>query len=477
MSEILTNAETTETESLTCEYCNQVIPRRQDAQVVYHCGQPTEHVVCNDCVDGDDYYRCDYCENVFNNDDDEMVTAFDWRHEPVYLCPECADQQTTECECCGERFLGSAIREDDAGTCVCEDCYEENYCTCYQCGNIIRNEDSYEYDGEYYCESCYEEVNRPELIRGYHSRPSTVFHHISEDVAQDPAYSGWDATQQTPYYGVELEMDDGNPDDGSEALYELTENETLAYMNHDGSLNEEGIEFITMPCTLRYHLTEFPWNKVSSTALRYGYRSHDASSSCGLHVHVDRQAFGRNRNDQERTLAKVIILVDRFWDKMVRFSRRNMYNLNRWAKKPCMEATSNDSDDQIREKFDKYNGSYDRYRAVNLQNDKTVEFRLFKGTLKVNTIKATLEFLDNLIKFSNNHDLKTIQMCEFSDICDYVKYPELQQYLSERHLLEVPAEELTTTDSTGEEDETTEEVYEDEDMDEEAEEEAIFTLP
>ena len=34
----------------------------------------------------------------------------------------------------------------------------------------------------------------------------------------------------------------------------------------------------------------------------------------------------------------------------------------------------------------------DRYEALNFQNDKTIEFRLFKGTLKYSTIMACLEF-------------------------------------------------------------------------------------
>jgi hypothetical protein len=34
----------------------------------------------------------------------------------------------------------------------------------------------------------------------------------------------------------------------------------------------------------------------------------------------------------------------------------------------------------------------DRYEALNFQNDKTVEFRLFRGSLKYATIMACLEF-------------------------------------------------------------------------------------
>ena len=75
-----------------------------------------------------------------------------------------------------------------------------------------------------------------------------------------------------------------------------------------------------------------------------------------------------------------------------------------------------------------------RYTCVNLQNPDTVEFRMFRGTLKVNTIFATLEMLncicDAAIFMSDDelHDLP------WSSFVSAIKEPELVQYLKERNL-------------------------------------------
>ena len=39
-----------------------------------------------------------------------------------------------------------------------------------------------------------------------------------------------------------------------------------------------------------------------------------------------------------------------------------------------------------------------RYTAVNLTNSDTVEIRMFRGTLKLNTLKATLQMVNHLVE-------------------------------------------------------------------------------
>ena len=39
-----------------------------------------------------------------------------------------------------------------------------------------------------------------------------------------------------------------------------------------------------------------------------------------------------------------------------------------------------------------------RYTAVNLTNADTVEIRMFRGTLKLNTLKATLQMVNHLVE-------------------------------------------------------------------------------
>lgn len=51
------------------------------------------------------------------------------------------------------------------------------------------------------------------------------------------------------------------------------EYERRIYIKHDGSLND-GMEIVTHPMTLDYHLNEMPWREVMSKAISFGYISH-----------------------------------------------------------------------------------------------------------------------------------------------------------------------------------------------------------
>ena len=78
-----------------------------------------------------------------------------------------------------------------------------------------------------------------------------------------------------------------------------------------------------------------------------------------------------------------------------------------------------------------------RYTCVNLQNDATVEFRMFRGTLRPNTILATLELLDRICDVAlclTDDELKTVAWTSFAAGISKDRYPELIQYLKERTL-------------------------------------------
>lgn len=63
-----------------------------------------------------------------------------------------------------------------------------------------------------------------------------------------------------------------------------------------------------------------------------------------------------------------------------------------------------------------------------------IEFRIFRGTLKVNTIIATLQIVNricDLAIFSSDNEVKRLSWSEFVSRVDE---PELVQYLKERRL-------------------------------------------
>lgn len=75
-----------------------------------------------------------------------------------------------------------------------------------------------------------------------------------------------------------------------------------------------------------------------------------------------------------------------------------------------------------------------RYTSVNLTNKSTIEFRIFRGTLKYNTLIATLQLLDRICDvalFMSDEELKAMSWTTFVSGCTQ---PELVQYLKERRL-------------------------------------------
>ena len=67
----------------------------------------------------------------------------------------------------------------------------------------------------------------------------------------------------------------------------------------------------------------------------------------------------------------------------------------------------------------------------------TIEFRIFRGTLKYNTIIATLQLVDEICKVASSmseKELSAISWSSFVAGIDEGKCPELIQYLKERRL-------------------------------------------
>lgn len=238
-----------------------------------------------------------------------------------------------------------------------------------------------------------------------------------------------DFTNGTPLYmGVELEVDKGkNPEELAE---ELQDNVPEIYCKHDGSL-DDGVEIVSHPCTLAYHMNELDWEWIREKCCEYEFKSHDAGT-CGLHVHVNRNFFGNTQTEIDLNIAKAVLLVNRFWEShMIPFSRRTEEQLNHWASKNEITLEDDDNDATLVSKARDLRNK-GRYYAVNLRNANTIEFRLFRGTLKASTFNATLQFVDTLCRFAKKLNINDINKTTWEDIFRDVDYPDLIDYLTKR---------------------------------------------
>ena len=324
------------------------------------------------------------------------------------LCESCADELTVVCDACGERIYSEDAVEDSNYT-LCESCFDEDYVRCADCDRILRRDRAYWDDDDAYCSSCWDD--HCSVIHEYSYTPDLVFH-----------------GKGLRHFGVELEIDGGGTDRyNAEKLLNIAnaDAENL-YIKTDGSL-DDGLELVTHPMTLTYHLNEMPWAEVLRKAQSMDYLSH-AAGTCGLHVHISRLAFGCTYEQQEAAIARLLYFVEKFWAELLRFSRRTQSQMNRWAARYGMKLTPTDQMCHAK------NSCAGRYTAVNLTNSDTVEMRMFRGTLKLNTLKATLQMVNHLCEVAVSLSDSEVQDMSWFDFLDTVHEPELIQYLKERRL-------------------------------------------
>jgi len=375
----------------------------------YECGEELERdnmfyigggdFVCENCR-YDYYVECEDCGAlVYYND---IIPVNDNR----YVCEECANDYYT-CDHCDGLYSMYNLAINTVNTTLCDRCYEEYYFVCLACDEI------YHIDGGdgYYCHECAED--RRDYILSYNYKPIAVFF-------------GGDAG-----YGVELEIDDG--DDKRDAARAISKaGGDHIYLKEDGSLSYKGMEIVTHPATLDYHVNKFPWDDICDAALSYGYRSHD-TDTCGLHIHASRSLFGCTEMERDLTIAKIMLLIDRWYDtKIVNFARRDISKMRQWADKPNAEIKP--GDDESAAVYKSKKTATDRYKAVNLRNHNTVEFRFFRGTLKRDTILASIQWVDIIIQYCRNTPLKDLFSTTWDDIFATTSHVELTEYLKQRKL-------------------------------------------
>lgn len=417
-----------------CEDCAEA-----DAAECRDCGElhPTssmywidadEEYVCYHCF-LEDYEECDHCGRIFRIDDlRDVETA----QRTERWCEDCVDEDASECEDCGKLcatidmmgvgdntehlvcgscyddydecyHCGGRYRRDDMTYIeghgyICDDCRVDYTSECSECGDIIDDDDSYydEDEDRTYCECCYDNRHRTR-VRSYHCGPRLMLFG-----KYDGAFKG---------LGVELEVDQGTgPDPCIEELEELHETDEL-YYEHDGSLGYEGFEIITQPHTEEAFYS-IDWQGIMETCIRHGYKSHDAGT-CGLHVHVSREMFGDFEEQQDMNISKVVAFYERNWEDMLKLSRRTEATANRWAQR---YSTKNLSRDEIADvvKNSKTWGHGARYYAINLTNSHTVEFRLCRGTLNLDSFMAWIDLTLRMVDASRE--------IEWSDIDDVSKW-------------------------------------------------------
>ena len=311
------------------------------------------------------------------------------------------------CSACGQ--TSSSYVEDSSGHWLCEECaYWCPYCETYH----TRAEFCLECDR---CVNCCTCSDLSSELYDYSYKPSPVFFHLDDE---RPGF----------YIGLELEAEAPDQETYDLMVSKIHANHEELYCKSDGSLGSFGFEIVSHPLTYAYATKVLTLRKLLEM-LRENSCTSYSNKRCGFHVHISRDFFKSGKE-----LAKLGLLVSKLMKLKAfkSFIQRTEGQISNWCKPHDIEACIK----SIKEGRILYDLSSTRYRCVNYQNDATIEFRIFRGTLKTERILAYLQFVIScayLVKqvsaaYFINHSSKDL----FLLVLDYAKrnnYKELCYYL------------------------------------------------
>jgi len=395
----------------------------------YDCSPITRYVYSQDYLDHnyvipedkEFYVNRDVC--VYICDCDDVVLDRDYLDEHYDFCNHCDEWYPRDGYEHGEWL-------DNYDEWVCEDCLTRHYVRCESCNSWIHDGDEYydedDEDEEHcLCSNCYNSGGPQRIDRNENLNAYVGGYHCNHGVWE--SYKLEEETNPPFYIGFELEVE---PKRNSE--YNATKaaksalNHIHCILSHDGSLNQNGFEIVSQPQTYEYVMKEYDkYKECFDEIVKNGYVSHN-SRNCGLHFHVTAPTQNRSR-----AVARLWLIIESFKEEFQKLSRRK----GNFSYCEFLSDRSYDSDGKFKSiykiaKVSEMEKEQTRYLTINDQNEKTVEIRLFKGTLNINTFFADLQLVNNL--FTLAYDIeRPITEIKFSDL---IQGEYISQYCSENSI-------------------------------------------
>lgn len=392
-----------------CEYCSN--------EVEIEVETSEEEIMANECLCEscfwDLYSYCDYCGDL------ELKDNLMWLENNETLTCEYCVNHNDNIIWCEEHDCYEYQYEDDIitlanGNTICRDAYEYNYFYCEDCGEVYHTDYACwcESDECYYCEDCIDN-HESQYISEYHDHDYDEFKMTNED----------EENNNKLFFGMELEIESNvcqSHDNLAEAILNLTDDFVF---EQDGSLSN-GFEIISMPFSKNYMKEKLQSKLEKMLRLIYNY-NYDSKNTCGLHFHISYEAI--------RSIPNLLKIVEYYKEELTILSRREESSLNRWSPFYTKNFDKEEITDEIIEEIvDDYQS---RYHAINLDNNYTVEFRIFKSTTDHKTLMATWELVNNIVAFANDHEVELNAMPSFEEIATYQENNYISKYMETMGLL------------------------------------------
>lgn len=379
---------------VTCYNCATEIDSDSEFQVI------NEHNYCMNCV-----VTCEVC--------DTSVAS----HNSIGgYCSECGFY----CHNCDTASDNNESYEVD-GDSWCQRCYENYTYYCESCDNTYPDSYSSCYvQGATYCESCYSDncyycddcgddfqyenpcdcrsgssdrcnnCGTRNPIHEYSCKPDIVFHGKSKN---------------NLYMGFELETEIGS-DINDASTYASQALSGVAILKHDSSIGRggrSGFEIVTQPHTHAQYRDKSSviWETIDKLRTDYHARSWD-TDTCGLHIHVSRKGFSSGAHTH-RFLAfvyKNAEMMMKFGGRKSSYARFNdVWRFDEYDR-PIFS---------LKHKLD-INAPTERYSAVNTQNRDTLELRFFRGTMNPDGVLSALDLTQAMVEYTRDLRISDVQM-------------------------------------------------------------------
>jgi hypothetical protein len=240
------------------------------------------------------------------------------------------------------------------------------------------------------------------------------------------------------HLGVELETDahavtEGRGEVWSNVLPEFAADmrrpKNLWVPKRDGSVT--GPEFASHPATLTYwqhHRDEL--EDMFRMLLHAGYRSHD-NDNCGMHVNISRNAF-----DGPPHLFRFLTLLHANPEWSLRMSQRSRASADQWAQMDSLEDPTRRAKASHKSFGRDYpDNGHGKYQCLNTPyGQPRFEFRLPRGTLRIDRFFKNLEWTVGMIEFARDAKVKDCVPVKFMDWVWHndLRYPDLAAFIKEK---------------------------------------------
>lgn len=371
------------------------------------------------------FFTCDCCEHL--SVEAQSVTGVDGSR----FCAECMSRGRAVFS----HVMGGYIRSAGSQTAYTSRAAVNDGILDVVTSHFARSNRYYYDDGVYYAPGVFDMAARlSNTLFSYHTGP---------DMGHIP--SAYDSRKPRILLGMELEMEIcGGSCGGDDDEDEDTCSDRAGYAKRvlralngvtpqfckaetDGSL-DDGFEIITGYTGLDVH--EKTWRALAGAT--DDLESHD-TDTCGLHVHVDKAGMTPLHMAKLCTFIhakenqRLLTTISRRYHGATGSGYAKFYHGVDWAHRAADAALYEyRSHRRSRRKGDKFdygrfaNSEFwgERYAALNFNNPHTVEFRMFRGTLKFESIMACLEFAFASWHFTKETPMKKLTTEAFMDfIC------------------------------------------------------------